>query len=155
MLFSFKNHLYNTYITIATMKTAVIAGLVVGVLVAGIIFSPLMSGMFPSKAQAQAPTAGKTKKVLLIASEKVVQIAPDNALHPGGIKYNAMVFNGSIPGPVIAIDQGDTLQVTLRNDGKLVHSMDFHAGFGADKANSGSIAPGQSKTWTLQGIYAG
>jgi nitrite reductase (NO-forming) len=154
MLFSFKNHLYNTYITIATMKTAVIAGLVVGVLVAGIIFSPLMSGKFPIKAQAQA-TTGKTKKVLLIASEKVVQVAPANALHPGGIKYNAMVFNGTIPGPVIAIDQGDTLVLTLKNEGKLVHSLDFHAGFGAAEANSGSVAPGQSKTWTLHGTYAG
>jgi nitrite reductase (NO-forming) len=154
MLFSFKNHLYNTYITIATMKTAVIAGLVAGVLVAGIIFSPLMSGTFPSKAQAQA-TTGKTKKVLLIASEKVVQIAPDNALHPGGIMYNAMVFNGSIPGPVMAIDQGDTLVATLKNEGKLVHSIDLHAGYGADKANSGAVAPGQSKTWTLEGTYAG
>ena len=136
------------------MKTAVIAGLVVGVLVAGIIFSPLMSGTFLSKAQAQA-SAGKTKKALLIASEKVVQVAPDNALHPGGIKYNAMVFNGSIPGPVIAIDQGDTLQLTLKNEGKLVHSLDFHAGFGAAEANSGAVAPGQSKTWTLHGTYGG
>jgi nitrite reductase (NO-forming) len=66
-----------------------------------------------------------------------------------------MVFNGTIPGPVIAIDQGDTLEVTLRNDGKLVHSMDFHAGFGADKANSGPVKPGESKTWTLQGVYSG
>ena len=138
------------------MNKVVIAGLVVGVLVAGIIFSPLMSGKFPSQAQAQqAPTTGKMKKVLFIASEKVVQVAPDNALHPGGIRYNAMVFNGTIPGPVVAIDQGDTLQITLKNEGKLVHSMDFHAGFGADKANSGSVAPGKSKTWTLQGIYAG
>jgi nitrite reductase (NO-forming) len=138
------------------MNKVVIAGLVVGVLVAGIIFSPLMSGKFPSQAQAQqAPTTGKMKKVLLIASEKVVQVAPDNALHPGGIKYNAMVFNGTIPGPVIAIDQGDTLQITLKNEGKLVHSMDFHAGYGADKANSGPILPGKSKIWTLQGIYAG
>lgn len=140
----------------ASMNKVVIVGLVVGVLVAGIIFSPLMSGKFPSQAQAQqAPTTGKTKKVLFIASEKVVQVAPDDALHPGGIKYNAMVFNGTIPGPVVAIDQGDTLQITLKNEGKLVHSMDFHAGFGADKANSGSVAPGQSKTWTLQGTYAG
>ena len=33
-------------------------------------------------AQAQAATAGKTEKVLLIASEKVVQVAPDDPLHP-------------------------------------------------------------------------
>jgi nitrite reductase (NO-forming) len=136
------------------MNKVVIVGVVIGVLLAGLIFSPVLTGKFAQQAQAQAST-GKTKKVLLVASEKEVQVAPDNALHPGGVKYNAMVFNGTIPGPVIAIDQGDTLEVTLRNDGKLVHSMDFHAGFGADKANSGPVKPGESKTWTLQGVYSG
>src|SRR5919197_2261592 len=136
------------------MNKVVIVGLVVGVLLAGLIFSPVMTGKFAQQAHAQAST-GKTKKVLLVASEKEVQVAPDNALHPGGIKYNAMVFNGTIPGPVVAIDQGDTLQITLRNDGKVVHSMDFHAGFGASKANSGPVKPGESKTWTLEGKYAG
>jgi nitrite reductase (NO-forming) len=136
------------------MNKVVTVGVVIGVLLAGLIFSPVLTGKFAQQAQAQAST-GKTKKVLLVASEKEVQVAPDNALHPGGVKYNAMVFNGTIPGPVIAIDQGDTLEVTLRNDGKLVHSMDFHAGFGADKANSGPVKPGESKTWTLQGVYSG
>jgi nitrite reductase (NO-forming) len=135
------------------MNKVVIVGVVIGVLLAGLIFSPVLSG---KQVQAQTPAStGKTKKILLVASEKELQVAPDNALHPGGVKYNAMVFNGTIPGPVIAIDQGDTLQITLRNDGKLVHSMDFHAGFGASKANSGPVKPGESKTWELQGVYPG
>ncbi|MFL6339323.1 MAG: multicopper oxidase domain-containing protein [Nitrososphaeraceae archaeon] len=136
------------------MNKVVIVGVVIGVLLAGLIFSPVLTGKFAQQAQAQAST-GKTKKVLLVASEKEVQVAPDNALHPGGVKYNAMVFNGTIPGPVVAIDQGDILNITLKNEGKLVHSMDFHAGFGADKANSGPVKPGESKTWTLQGVYSG
>jgi nitrite reductase (NO-forming) len=136
------------------MNKVVIVGVVIGVLLAGLIFSPVLTGKFSQQAHAQASTA-KTKKVLLIASEKEVQVAPDNALHPGGVKYNAMVFNGTIPGPLVAIDQGDTLEITLRNDGKLVHSMDFHAGYGASKANSGPVKPGESKTWTLEGKYAG
>lgn len=69
--------------------------------------------------------------------------------------YNAMVFNGTVPGPVISIDQGDTLNVTLKNEGQTIHSMDFHAGFGPDKANSGSVKPGESKTWTLTGVNPG
>ena len=137
------------------MNKVVIVGVVIGVLLAGLIFSPVLSGKYPQQAHAQASTTGKTKKVLLVASEKEVQVAPDNALHPGGVKYNAMVFNGTIPGPIVAIDQGDTLEITLRNDGKLVHSMDFHAGYGASKANSGPVKPGESKVWTLQGKYAG
>src|SRR5918912_472101 len=142
--------------SIFSMNKVVTVGVVMGVLLAGLIFSPILLGKYPQQAQAQTQqSTGKTKKVLLVASEKEVQVAPDNALHPGGVKYNAMVFNGTIPGPVIAIDQGDTLQITMRNDGKLVHSMDFHAGFGADKANSGPVKPGESKTWTLQGVYSG
>ena len=128
------------------MNKEVLAGLVAGVLLTGLIFSPILIGQ---SHLVQAATAGKTKKVLLIANEKVVQVAPDDPLHPGGIKYNAMVFNGTVPGPVISLTQGDNLQVTLRNDGKVVHSIDFHMGYGTDQANSGPLSPGQSKTWTI------
>ena len=130
------------------MNKEVLAGIVAGVLVAGLIFTPLLVGQ-SHVAQAQAATAGKTKKVLLIASEKVVQVAPDNALHPGGVMYHAMVFNGTIPGPVISVTQGDNVQMTLRNDGKIIHSLDFHMGYGTHQANSGPIQPGTSKTWMI------
>ncbi|HVE36697.1 MAG TPA: multicopper oxidase domain-containing protein [Nitrososphaeraceae archaeon] len=98
---------------------------------------------------------GEVKHVTLIASETQVQVAPDNALHPGGIMYNAMVFNGTIPGPVISINQGDTLNITLKNEGQTIHSLDFHAGFGPSKAISGSVKPGESKTWSLTGEFPG
>src|SRR6185436_14628133 len=38
--------------------------------------------------QDQQQGQGKVKHVTLIASEKEVEVAPDNALHPGGITYN-------------------------------------------------------------------
>jgi nitrite reductase (NO-forming) len=121
------------------------------VLIAGVAGSPLALGQL-KVAQAQEP---ETKNVLLIASEKEVQIAPDNALHPGGVMYSAYVFNGTIPGPVIAINQGDVLNITLKNEGKIIHSLDFHAGYGPGKAVSGSVEPGQSKSWTLTGEFPG
>ena len=120
-------------------------------LVSSIALAPYFSSNVVSAQQGQ----GQVKHVTLIASETQVQVAPDNALHPGGIMYNAMVFNGTIPGPVISIDQGDTLNITLKNEGKTIHSMDFHAGFGPDKANSGSVKAGESKSWTLKGEFPG
>jgi nitrite reductase (NO-forming) len=129
-----------------------------GVLAVGLIVGPSLIGKSQSNsAYAQAPAAptGKQKHVTIIASEKEVQVAPDNALHPGGIKYNAMVFNGTIPGPLISIDQGDNLTTTLKNEGKLVHSVDYHAGFGTNAANSGPVQPGQSKTWSTVGAIPG
>lgn len=129
------------------MNKAIIAGLAAGVLVVGLIFSPLFNG-FPLSAAQAAPT-GVTRHYTLIASEKVVQVAPDNALHPGGIMYNAMVFNGTIPGPVMASNAGDTVEITLKNEGKVIHSIDFHAAIGPTQVLSGNVAPGESKTWTF------
>ena len=130
------------------MNNVIIAGIIAGVLIAGFIFAPFNSGGIPGAA-AQVQSTGVTKKVLLIGSEKEVQVAPDNALHPGGVSYNAMVWNGTIPGPVVAVDQGDTLEITIRNDGQVIHSMDFHAGIGPSNVVSGNVKPGESKTYTL------
>ena len=129
------------------MNKAIVAGLAAGVLVVGLIFSPLFTGTPLSPAQADHP--GGHKKITLIADEMEVQVAPDNPLHPGGIMYKAMVFNGTIPGPVVSVHQGDSVEITLTNEGDVIHSLDFHAGFGPSKALSGNVAAGETKTWTL------
>src|SRR5919197_1264093 len=151
----FERFLYMWSIKSRCMNKLFLSTLVAGVLIAGLLFGPILSGKSAFQAQAQAPPTGKKKKVTLIADEKVLQIAPDNALHPGGIMYNSMVFNGTVPGPVIAVDQGDDLQFTLINRGKHIHSMDFHAGFGTNQANSGPLKPGENKTWTIHAVYSG
>jgi nitrite reductase (NO-forming) len=142
------------------MNRPVLIGIVAGILLAGLILSPLPS-LF-SSADAQNAPAGKTKKVTMIASEEDVQVAPDNALHPGGVTYKAMVFNGTIPGPVVSVDQGDTVEFTLKNEGNVIHSMDFHAGDGTTQAvganaseHGSNVQPGESVTWTWTPKYAG
>ena len=137
-------------------RTLILASSLVAsfLLASSIALVPYFSGNNVVNAQGQEDQ-GKVKHVTLIASEKEVQVAPDNALHPGGIMYNAMVFNGTIPGPVISIDQGDTLNITLKNEGQTIHSLDFHAGYGPGKAVSGSVKPGEEKTWSLTGEFPG
>lgn len=135
------------------MNKAIIAGIAAGVLVVGLVFSPLFNG-FPLTS-AQADHSGDTRHYTLIADEMEVQVAPDNALHPGGIMYNAMVFNGTIPAPVVTANVGDTVEITLVNEGDVIHSLDFHAGIGPSQALSGNVAPGESKTWTLHANTAG
>ena len=141
------------------MNKPVIAGIAAGILLAGILLSPL-PGIFSAEAQ-NTPT-GKTKKVTMIADEMDVQVAPDNALHPGGVTYKAMVFNGTIPGPVVSVDQGDTVEFTLINQGQVIHSMDFHAGDGTTQAvgsnasaTGSNIKPGESVTWKWTAKNAG
>ncbi|MDQ3903378.1 MAG: multicopper oxidase domain-containing protein, partial [Thermoproteota archaeon] len=141
------------------MNIPIIAGIAAGILLAGMILGPFSPGLFSAHAQ---NATGKVKKVFLTAGEAEVKVAPDNALHPGGVTYRAMVFNGTTPGPVIAVDQGDTIEFTMKNIGKVIHSMDFHAGFGpsaavgAKASPTGSvIQPGQTVTWRWTPPYAG
>jgi nitrite reductase (NO-forming) len=142
------------------MNKSVLIGIAAGILLAGLILSPL-SGLFSAEAQ-DTPSTGKTKKVTMIASEVEVPVAPDNALHPGGVMYKAMVFNGTIPGPVVAVDQGDTVEFTLINEGQVIHSMDFHAGDGTTQAvgsnaseHGSNVQPGESVTWRWTPTRAG
>ena len=66
-----------------------------------------------------------------------------------------MTFNYTIPGPVIAVNQGDTFQITLQNKGQMIHSLDLHGIEGPDQAISGAVQPGESKTWEVKATNAG
>ena len=59
-------------------------------LVAGVAISPLLSGQL----QVVDAQESKTKKVLLVAVEKPIQVSPDNALHPGG--YGTMRIDSTV-----------------------------------------------------------
>jgi nitrite reductase (NO-forming) len=142
------------------MNKAIVAGLAAGVLVVGLILSPVFLGVPLFSAQAQS--TGNTQHFTLIADEMDVQVAPDNALHPGGVMYRAMVFNGTIPGPVLSVHQGDMVEITLINEGDVVHSLDFHSGFGPSSAvgskaspTGSAVASGESVTWTMNAVNAG
>lgn len=139
------------------MKRNVLGGIIAGILALGMISSPIIMGN-PESAKAfnfEATPTGKTKHITMIANETTVQVAPDNDLHPGGVNYNAYTFNGTIPGPTVGVDQGDNLTITLLNEGKLVHSLDFHAGIGPSQVLSGSVSPGGSKNWSLLAANGG
>ena len=78
----------------ATMNKPVIAGIAAGILLAGLMLGPLPD-FFSAQAQEEESTSGNIKRAM-IADEADVQVAPDNALFPGGVTYRAMVFNGTV-----------------------------------------------------------
>ncbi len=138
------------------MNKAIVAGLAAGVLIVGLVLSPVFTG-FPllSGARADHADTGVTKHFTLIADETEIQVTPDgHSLWPG-LKYNAMTFNGTVPGPVIAVHQGDMVEITMVNEGAVIHSMDFHSALTTTGANSGPIQTGESRTWTFKAEAAG
>ncbi len=92
-------------------------------------------------------------RVSLTAEEVIGQLDP--ASHTS---YRYWTFNGKVPAPMIRVRQGDTLEVTLRNDpsSHMVHSVDFHAVLGPGGGAAFSQAlPGQSRTFTFQATTPG
>jgi nitrite reductase (NO-forming) len=75
-----------------------------------------------------------------------------------GVEYRFWSFNGTVPGPVIRVREGDAVEIHLKNasDSILVHSIDLHAvngglGGGADS----QVAPGQEKVFTFRAVAPG
>ncbi|MHB1287502.1 MAG: multicopper oxidase domain-containing protein [Leptospirales bacterium] len=85
----------------------------------------------------------RTVKVVLTAKE--VSIPIDNK----GTMYPAWTFNGSIPGPVVRVRQGDTVDFTLINPktNKNSHAMDFHAAQVDVLKEFAPIKPGTKEHW--------
>jgi len=69
--------------------------------------------------------AAMAKTVNVTMTAKEVDLEIDNK----GTKYPAWTFDGMIPGKVVRVTQGDTVDFTLINpkSNKNSHSMDFHA----------------------------
>lgn len=100
-----------------------------------------------SVATAQAATV----KVKMIAKETSVVI--DNK----GTEYAAWTFDGTIPGPVVRVKQGDIIDFELVNpkSNKESHSMDFHAAVVDVLDEFAPVKPGETKKFKFQANYPG
>ena len=74
-----------------------------------------------------ASTGPKIVEVLLTIEEKKMVIDDE------GTEVWALTYNGSVPGPMIVVHEGDYVEVTLRNlpTNAMEHNVDFHAATGA------------------------
>lgn len=73
-----------------------------------------------------------------------------------GVFYHAWTFNGTVPGPVIRVKEGDTLDFTLKNmDPDMPHSMDFHAVHAAPSKKFIDVMPNEQGTFTYPATTPG
>lgn len=103
----------------------------------------------PHKDLNQKPTPLKIDRVgeHEVNIEMTAQIT-DIEISKGDI-YKAWTFNGEAPGPVIVVNQGDTVNFTLKNiDPAIPHSMDFHAVHAAPSVDFANVMPNEEGTFT-------
>ncbi|HEY3164522.1 MAG TPA: multicopper oxidase domain-containing protein [Candidatus Limnocylindrales bacterium] len=72
-----------------------------------------------------------------------------------GFVVHAWTFGGTVPGPTIRVHLGDTVRVHLTNNGRMTHSIDFHASQTAMNHQMVEIQPGHTFTYTFTADYAG
>jgi nitrite reductase (NO-forming) len=104
-------------------------------------------------AHEQATTAGpKIIEFRLVVEEKPMVI--DNA----GTTVQAMTFNGSIPGPLMVVHEGDYVELTLVNPATntMAHNIDFHASTGALGGGTLTLVnPGEEAVLRFKATRAG
>ena len=92
-----------------------------------------------------------THEVTLTTTEKVARLAD-------GTSYRFWTFNDRVPGPLLRVRVGDTVDVTLENpaDSRMSHSVDFHAATGP---GGGAVAtqtpPGESTRVSFKALQPG
>ncbi len=83
---------------------------------------------------------GHNVDITMATEETNIQIA-------NGTTYHAWTFNGTVPGPVLYLEQGDHVTLFLKNlDPAMSHNIDLHAVQAAPNATFIAVAPGQTKT---------
>ena len=91
--------------------------------------------------KSQAPDADGIVRISLTAQEVIGEVSP-------GIYFNHWTYNKQVPGPMLRVREGDTVELTLTNDPSSLHdhNIDLHAVTGpGGGASVTHVAPGETK----------
>lgn len=91
---------------------------------------------------------GREHTLTLRATEKVIEVAP-------GVTQEMWTFDDVVPRPTLRGRVGDIFTVTLVNEGKLGHSIDFHASKVAWNDEMRTIGGGESLVYQYEAKHAG
>ena len=101
--------------------------------------------------EAKKPDADGIVRISLHAQEVISEVAP-------GIYFNYWTYNKQVPGPMLRIKEGDTVEVTLTNDPSSLHdhNIDLHAVTGpGGGAVLTHVKPGETKIFQFKALNPG
>jgi len=102
-------------------------------------------------AEPQAPDADGIVRISLVAQEVISEISP-------GIYFNYWTYNNQVPGPMLRVKEGDTIELSLANHKSSLHNhnIDLHAvtGPGGGAALT-DVAPGETKIFKWKALNPG
>ncbi len=104
------------------------------------------------------PHEQATKEGPKVMQFKLTVREKEMVVDDAGTKLQAMTFNGSMPGPMMVVHQGDYVEVTLVNPetNTMPHNVDFHAATGAlGGAALTNVNPGEQAVLRFKATRAG
>ncbi len=116
---------------------------------------PMPEGLHKLPQPAIAPPINRSEPATVqveIESKEVTAILDD------GVAYNFWTFGGTVPGPMVRVRQGDTVELTFKNapDSQVTHSIDLHSVTGpGGGAKATQVPPGESATFSFKAINPG
>ena len=112
----------------------------------------LLIGFALGIALALASTA-RAKTVEVNMTVRELEVPVDNK----GTKQLMWTYDGTIPGPLVRVTEGDVVDFTMLNheDNKNSHSMDFHAAIVDVLDEFAEVKPGATKKFEFEAKYPG
>lgn len=88
---------------------------------------------------------------------KMDSVEKDLVVDNKGTTQQMWTFDGTVPGPIVRVKQGDTVDFTLTNSAtnKNSHSMDFHAAIVDVLDEFAEIKPGEEKHFIFEANHPG
>ncbi|HEZ7982789.1 copper-containing nitrite reductase [Neisseria meningitidis] len=101
---------------------------------------PAIDRDYPAKVRVKMETVEKTMKM------------------DDGVEYHYWTFDGDVPGRMIRVREGDTVEVEFSNNpsSTVPHNVDFHAATGQGGGAAATFtAPGRTSTFSFKALQAG
>jgi nitrite reductase (NO-forming) len=105
-------------------------------------------GWKPFDPTLQPAPGGTEHAITLHAKETRLEIAP-------ALTQEMWTFNEQVPSPILRGRVGDIFTITLVNDGKNGHSLDFHASEVSPDNEMRTIGPGESLVYQFEATHSG
>lgn len=122
---------------------------------AGGVVQPLPEGVTRLPQPQVAPPVGRREPAVVKVDLETREVT---ALLADGVAYRFWTFNGTVPGPMVRVRQGDTVELTLKNSPgtSLTHSINLHAvnGPGGGSVDT-QVVPGEASTIRFQALHPG
>ena len=141
------NTLFRTTVSALAMAAIVSTG-------APAFAAPAETGIAADPTAVPAAIERREPQMVRVEVETIEKVAELN----DGSTYRYWTFDGQVPGPMVRVREGDTVEIVLKNadDSWMYHNIDLHAVTGPHGGGEATMAaPGETKGFTFKALKPG